>query len=87
MFFIKKDQVDEDVRNMQQYVFTDTQLQEKLAAEAQDERKRKENADEFTAKDILAMSIAAFEVILPYMLAVAAAMAGVFLLFYWMGTH
>ena len=88
MLFIKKKNVDEDVDKIRQYTYSyvsPEQLRKEAEEEARLERKRKEIAEEWTWKDILAMSIAIIEVILPYFLVMIGGMALVILYFLWAG--
>lgn len=86
MFFINKDKVDEDVEKIRRYTMSPEKLNEIVAAEEADKKHHDEVVSEFTAKDIIAMSIAVFEIIIPYVLIIFGAMIAVFLLFYLMST-
>ncbi len=83
MFFINKDKVDEDVEKIRQYTLGSEQLQKELKKEAELQKKRNDLAEEWTWKDVLAMTIAIIEVILPYFLVMIAGMVLVFLYFMW----
>ncbi len=91
MFFIRKKNVDEDVEKIRQYTLSPEQLaaeiKEKEEAKEAEKKHAKEQLEDFTAKDVLAMSIAAFQVLLPYVLLVFGSAAVIFLLFYYLGTH
>ena len=83
MFFIKQDKVDEDVEKIRNYTLSSEHLKEKLQEEAEFSRKQKEVDEQFTWKDVFAMTIAIIQVILPYMLIMFAVMVLTFLFFYW----
>ncbi len=86
MLFIRKDKVDEDVEKIRQYTLGSTEkLRQEAEEEARLERRRKEISEQWTWKDILAMSIAVIEVILPYFVVMIGGMAIVILYFLWAG--
>lgn len=86
MLFIRKDKVDEDVEKIRQYTLgSSDRLRQEAEEEARLERKRREIGEEWTWKDILAMSIAIIEVILPYFAVMIGGMALVILYFLWAG--
>ncbi len=79
MLFIKKKNVEEDVQKIREYTLGG-QLEEELKEEAKAEARRKEIASEFTWKDILAMTIAIIEVLLPYFLVMIGGMMVIYFL-------
>lgn len=83
MLFIKKKNVDEDVQKIREYTLGG-QLEEELKEEAKAEARRKEIANEFTWKDVLAMTIAIIEIILPYFLVMIGGMVFVYFLLWWL---
>lgn len=87
MFFIHKDQVDQDVEKIREYTQGPEYLEKKLKKEAEDDRKRKENVSEFTWKDVLAMTIAIIQVILPFLIVFILGMVAVWCFFWYMAHH
>ena len=81
MFFINKDRVDSDLEKIKEANLTPEQLEKKRAKE------KAEQVEGWTWKDTLAMTIAIIQVILPFMLVMAAVMALVFMFFVWMSNH
>ena len=73
----------EDVDKIRNYTLSSEHLKEKLQEEAEFSRKQKEADEQFTWKDVFAMTIAIIQVILPYMLIMFAVMVLTFLFFYW----
>lgn len=84
MLFIRKEQVDKDVEKLRQSMMSPEQLKREQTRKEAEIKKHQEAVSEFTWKDVLAMSIAIFEILLPYMLVFAGVMALVFLFFLWM---
>lgn len=87
MFFINKDQVDKDVEKIREYTLGPEHLEKKLIKEAEDTRRRKENTSEFTWKDVLAMTIAIIQVILPFLIIFVLAMSAAWFFFWYMAHH
>ncbi len=87
MFFLSKDQVDRDVEKLRQSTLSPEKLNAELKQQAQEKKRMQENTAEFGWKDVLAMTIAIIQVIVPYFLAMIAVMVLVFLYFYFMGTR
>ena len=87
MFFLSKDQVDRDVERLRQSTLSPEKLDAELKAKAREQKRIKENTEEFGWKDVLAMTIAIIQIILPYFLVMIAVMVLVFLYFYFMGTR
>jgi len=87
MFFLGKDRLNEDLENIRKSNLSPEELEKEESAKEAEKRKIQNNLSEFTWKDVVAMTIAIIEVILPYMLAMAAAMAGMFLFIYWLAHH
>ena len=87
MFFLGKDRVDQDLENIRKSSLSPEAREKEEAKAAAEKEKIQKNLSEFTWKDVLAMSIAIIQVILPYMLAMAAAMAAMFLFIYWLAHH
>ncbi|MBR4162611.1 MAG: hypothetical protein IKR11_03745 [Solobacterium sp.] len=87
MIFLKKEKVDEDVEKIRQYTLTPEQLQQSIAKKEKEKREIKEKSEDITFKDVVAMTIAIIELILPYFLICIATMVLVFLFFWWMGMH
>ena len=87
MFFLSKEQVDRDVERIRQNTLSPEKLEAELKAKAQEQKRMKENTEDFGWKDVLAMTIAIIQVILPYILVMIAVMVLVFLYFYFMGTR
>lgn len=94
MFFIHRKQVDEDVEKIRQYTLAEADP-EKLAQEIRAEQEAKEAerrqhdeaVKDFTAKDVVAMSIAVFQILLPIFLIMFAVAALVVFYFWYMGMH
>ena len=87
MFFLSKEQVDRDAERLRQSTLSPEKLDAELKAQAREQKRMKENAEGFGWKDVLAMTIAIIQIILPYFLAMIAVMVLVFLYFYFMGTR
>ncbi len=90
MLFIRKSKVDEDVEKIRQYTLGSEALKQEMDQEirkkAELDRKRKEISEEWTWKDVLAMTIAIIQVILPYFIVMFLGMGLVFLYFIWRGS-
>lgn len=84
MFFINKKKVDEDVEKIRQYSIGSDQLREELEREKKEQDRIKQNLEGFGFKDVVAMTIAIIEVILPFMLVFIGVMVLVYLYFWWM---
>ena len=87
MFFLSKEQVDRDVERIRQNTLSPEKLDAELKAKAQEQKRMKENVEDFGWKDVLAMTIAIIQIILPYFLVMISVMVLVFLYFYFMGTR
>ena len=87
MFFLSKDQVDRDVESLRRQTLSPEKLDAELKAQAKEKKRMQENVEEFTWKDVLAMTIAIIQVILPYSMIMIAVMVLVFLYFWFMGTR
>ncbi len=87
MLFINKEKVDEDVEKIREYTLSPEQLQESIARKEKEKKEIKEKSEGLTFKDVVAMTIAIIELILPYFLICIATMVAVFLFFWWMGMH
>ena len=87
MFFLSKDQVDRDVENLRRKTLSPEKLNAELKAQAKEKKRIQENVEDFTWKDVLAMTIAIIQVILPYFMVMISVMVLVFLYFYFMGTR
>ncbi len=85
MFSFGKDRLNEDLEKIRKSGLSPEARAKEIAREEEEKRKIKENLSEFTWKDVLAMSIAIIEIILPIILITAEAVAGLFLLIYWLG--
>ena len=83
MLFIKKKNVEEDVQKIREYTLGG-QLEEELKEEAKEEARRKEVLSEFTWKDVLAMTIAIIEILLPYFLVMIGGMVVIYFLMWWL---
>ena len=87
MFFINKDRVDSDLEKIKEANLTPKQLEKKRAKEKAEQERLAAQVEGWTWKDTLAMTIAIIQVILPFMLVMAAVMALVFMFFVWMSNH
>ena len=87
MFFINKDRVDSDLEKIKEANQTPEQLEKKRAKEKAEQERLAAQVEGWTWKDTLAMTIAIIQVILPFMLVMAAVMALVFMFFVWMSNH
>ena len=87
MFFINKDRVDSDLEKIKEANLTPEQLGKKRAKEKAEKERLAAQVEGWTWKDTLAMTIAIIQVILPFMLVMAAVMALVFMFFVWMSNH
>lgn len=87
MFFINKDRVDSDLEKIKEANLTSEQLEKKRAKEKAEKERLAAQVEGWTWKDTLAMTIAIIQVILPFMLVMAAVMALVFMFFVWMSNH
>ncbi len=87
MFFLSKDQVDRDAEKLRQSTLSPEKLNAELEAQARERKRMQENVEDFTWKDVLAMTIAIIQVILPYFVVMISVMVLVFLYFYFMGTR
>ena len=87
MFFINKDRVDSDLEKIKEANLTPEQLEKKRAKEKAEQERLAAQVEGCTWKDTLAMTIAIIQVILPFMLVMAAVMALVFMFFVWMSNH
>ncbi|MBR3364178.1 MAG: hypothetical protein IKG53_04840 [Solobacterium sp.] len=87
MFFINKDRVDSDLEKIKEANLTPEQLEKKRAKEKAEQERLAAQVEGWTWKDTLAMTIAIIQVILPFMLVMAAVMALVFMFFVWMSNH
>ena len=77
--------MEEDAQNLVNSLLTPEQLKKKIDRENEEKRKIKEKTDEITAKDVIAMTIAIIEIILPYFLIAIAGMVAVYFFLWWMG--
>ena len=84
MLFINKKKVDEDVEKIRHYYMSPEQLHQELEQEKKDRDKIKENLEGFGFKDVVAMTIAIIEVLLPYLLAFIGTMVLVYAFFWYM---
>ena len=87
MFFINKDRVDSDLEKIKEANLTPEQLEKKRAKEKAEQERLAAQVEGWTWKDTLAMTIAIIQVILPFMLVMAAVMALIFMFFVWMSNH
>lgn len=87
MFFINKDRVDSDLEKIKEANLTPEQLEKKRAKEKAEQERLAAQVEGWTWKDTLVMTIAIIQVILPFMLVMAAVMALVFMFFVWMSNH
>lgn len=85
MIFYRKEKMEEDAQNLVNSLLTPEQLKKKIDRENEEKRKIKEKTDEITAKDVVAMTIAIIEIILPYFLIAIAGMVAVYFFLWWMG--
>ena len=85
MIFYRKEKMEEDAQNLVNSLLTPEQLKKKIDRENEEKRKIKEKTDEITAKDVIAMTIAIIEIILPYFLIAIAGMVAVYFFLWWMG--
>ncbi len=85
MFFLRKDQVDRDVEKLRENLMTPYQIAEKEDQKAREKKQYQEAVEGFGWKDVLAMTIAIIEVILPYFLLLVGAMVAVYLFLYYGG--
>jgi hypothetical protein len=87
MFFINKDRVDRDLEKINEANMTPEQLEKKRKKEKAEKEKHAAAVEGWTWKDTAAMTIAIIQVILPFMLVMAAVMALVFGFFVWMANR
>ena len=84
MIFYRKEKMEEDAQNLLNSLLTPEQLKKKIDEEDAKKKEIKEKSEDITAKDVVAMTIAILEIIVPYFLIAIAGMAAVYFFIIWM---
>lgn len=74
MFFIKKDQVDKDVERLRESMMTPHMIAREEQKKAIEKKHRDEALEGFGWKDVVAITIAIIEILLPYIIVFAVIM-------------
>ncbi len=91
MFFIRKDKLEEDIEKIREYTIPPEQLarevKEKEERKKVEKKHHQEQLEDFSAKDVFAMTVAILQVLLPYFLLVFGIAVLLFYGYYYIGTH
>ncbi|MCR5793995.1 MAG: hypothetical protein K6G61_01435 [Solobacterium sp.] len=77
--------MEEDAEKLMNSLLTPEQLKRKIDQENKEKEELRKKTEDFTAKDVLAMTIAILQIIVPYFLIAIAGMVAVYFFFVWMG--
>ena len=85
MIFYRKEKMEEDAEKILNSLLTPEQLKRKIDQENREKQELKEKSQDVTAKDVVAMTIAVLEIVVPYFLIAIAGMVAVYFFFMWIG--